>query len=60
MNLHQEVELENDICAHLAAHGWLHAKDAKRFDTVLVVVSDRTVLASARSSRGSTSSSRAS
>jgi type I restriction enzyme R subunit len=25
MNLHKEIEFENDICAHLAAHGWLYA-----------------------------------
>lgn len=24
--LHKEIEFENDICAHLAAHGWLYAK----------------------------------
>ncbi len=26
MTLHKEVEFENDICAHLAAHGWLYAE----------------------------------
>jgi len=32
--LHQEIELENDICHHLAAHGWLYAEgDAKGYDT---------------------------
>ncbi len=25
MSLHKEIEFENDICAHLAAHGWLYA-----------------------------------
>lgn len=25
MNLHKEVSFENEICAHLAANGWLHA-----------------------------------
>jgi len=25
MNLHKEIEFENDICAHLAARGWLYA-----------------------------------
>lgn len=25
MNLHKEIEFENDICAHLATHGWLYA-----------------------------------
>jgi type I restriction enzyme R subunit len=32
--LHKEIEFENDICAHLAASGWLHAEgDAARYDT---------------------------
>lgn len=26
MRLHQEIEFENDICAHLAGNGWLHAE----------------------------------
>jgi len=26
MSLHKEIEFENDICAHLAAHGWLYAE----------------------------------
>jgi type I restriction enzyme R subunit len=31
--LHQEHHFEREICAHLAAHGWLHADgDAARFD----------------------------
>ncbi len=31
--LHQEIELENDICAGLAAGGWLYdPKDAERYD----------------------------
>ncbi len=25
MSLHKEIEFENDICAHLATHGWLYA-----------------------------------
>ena len=25
MSLHKEIEFENDLCAHLAAHGWLYA-----------------------------------
>lgn len=25
MRLHKEIEFENDICAHLVAHGWLYA-----------------------------------
>ncbi|WP_225784792.1 type I restriction endonuclease subunit R [Xenophilus sp. Marseille-Q4582] len=32
-NLHQEHHFEREICAHLAAHGWLHAEgDAALFD----------------------------
>lgn len=35
MALHQEHHFEREICAHLAAHGWLHAEgDAARFDRV--------------------------
>ena len=26
MNLHKEIEFENDICAHLAENGWLYAE----------------------------------
>ncbi|MBA4263008.1 MAG: type I restriction endonuclease subunit R, partial [Comamonadaceae bacterium] len=38
MALHNEIEFENDICEHLAAHGWLYAApgsegDAKGYDT---------------------------
>ena len=34
MSLHTEINFENDICAHLAAHGWLYAEgDAKYYDT---------------------------
>src|ERR1035438_6742881 len=25
--LHKEIEFENDICAHLAGHGWQYAED---------------------------------
>lgn len=33
MNLHREHHFESEICAHLAAHGWLHAEgDAAQFD----------------------------
>src|SRR5690242_9322799 len=33
MNLHQEHHFEAEICAHLAAHGWLHAEgDAAHYD----------------------------
>ncbi len=38
MSLHTEVHLERDICAHLAAHGWLYAApgsegDSRSYDT---------------------------
>ena len=34
MSLHKEIEFENDICAHLAASGWLYAEgDAAGYDT---------------------------
>jgi type I restriction enzyme, R subunit len=33
MSLHKEVEFENDICGHLAAHGWLYdPADAVAYD----------------------------
>ncbi|MGJ3522843.1 type I restriction endonuclease subunit R [Nitratidesulfovibrio sp. D1] len=33
MSHHKEIEFENDICNHLAAHGWLYAADdAMRYD----------------------------
>ena len=33
MSLHKEVSFENEICEHLAAHGWLHAAgDAQAYD----------------------------
>jgi type I restriction enzyme R subunit len=33
MSLHREINLEAEICAHLAAHGWLHAEgDAAQYD----------------------------
>ncbi len=33
MNLHQEHHFESEICAHLAANGWLYAEgDAAKFD----------------------------
>jgi type I restriction enzyme R subunit len=33
--LHKEIEFENDICNHLAAHGWLYAEgDAKGYDAL--------------------------
>ena len=33
MSLHKEIEFENDICAHLAAHDWHYAEgDATQYD----------------------------
>src|SRR6185295_13938129 len=33
MSLHREIKLEEEICAHLAANGWLHADgDATNYD----------------------------
>ena len=33
MSLHTEIEFENDICHHLAAHGWLYEQgDAAAYD----------------------------
>jgi type I restriction enzyme R subunit len=33
MSLHHEIAFENDICGHLAAHGWHYAaEDAKAYD----------------------------
>lgn len=33
MNLHKEIHLENDVCEHLAAHGWLYEQgDAAKYD----------------------------
>ena len=40
MALHNEIEFENDICAHLAAHGWLYSKDdAAAYDRVRALFS---------------------
>ncbi|QDS88757.1 Type I restriction enzyme R protein [Rosistilla ulvae] len=38
MALHNEIEFENDICDHLAGHGWLYAKeDAADYDRKLAL-----------------------
>ena len=38
MAIHNEIEFENDICDHLAAHGWLYAeKDAANYDRQLAL-----------------------
>ena len=38
MGLHNEIEFENDICDHLAAHWWLYTEgDAANFDRKLAL-----------------------
>ncbi|WP_153559234.1 type I restriction endonuclease subunit R [Roseimaritima sediminicola] len=38
MAIHNEIEFENDICDHLAAHGWLYAEqDAAGYDRQLAM-----------------------
>lgn len=38
MSLHKEIEFENDICAHLAAHDWLYAEgDFSAYDRARAV-----------------------
>ena len=33
MSLHKEISFEDEICAHLARHGWLYAsEDAALYD----------------------------
>ena len=33
MDLHHEIHLENEICEHLAANGWLYTRgDAASYD----------------------------
>ncbi len=40
MALHNEIEFENDVCAHLSAHGWLYAEgDAQGYDSARAVFS---------------------
>lgn len=40
MSLHKEIEFENDICAHLAAQGWLYVEgDAASYDRVRALYS---------------------
>ncbi|HKN29224.1 MAG TPA: type I restriction endonuclease [Roseiarcus sp.] len=31
MDLHKEISFEDEICGHLAAHGWLYAPDSSAF-----------------------------
>ncbi len=34
MSLHKEIQFENDVCAHLVAHGWLYGEgDAQGYDS---------------------------
>jgi type I restriction enzyme R subunit len=41
MSLHTEVNFENEICAHLAANGWLHAEgDAAKYDRARALFAD--------------------
>jgi len=38
MALHNEIEFENDICEHLAAHDWFYAEnDAADYDRQLAL-----------------------
>jgi len=38
MSLHNEIKFEEDICHHLAAHGWLYAEgDAQGYDTARAI-----------------------
>ncbi len=38
MSLHKEISFEDEICAHLAAHGWLYEADAwARYDRVRAI-----------------------
>ena len=36
MSLDKKINFENDVCAHLAANGWLHAEgDAAQYDFLI-------------------------
>jgi type I restriction enzyme R subunit len=38
MTLHKEVSFEDEVCVHLAGHGWLHAEgDAAHYDRALAL-----------------------
>ncbi|CAK0744037.1 type I restriction enzyme, R subunit [Gammaproteobacteria bacterium] len=39
MNIHHEIEFENDICSYLAANGWLYGgpEEAKEYDRALAL-----------------------
>ena len=41
MSLHKEINFENEICEHLAAHGWLYAEgDAAKYDRARALFPD--------------------
>ena len=41
MSHHKEIEFENDICRHLAEHGWLYEQDdAARYDRQRALFAD--------------------
>ena len=38
MSIHKEISFENEICDHLAQHGWLYEdKDAQHYDRELAL-----------------------
>lgn len=37
MSLHTEINFEAEICAHLAAHGWLYSADDAGYDRELAL-----------------------
>lgn len=38
MAIHNEIEFENDICAHLAANGWLYSPNDSGYDRSLALI----------------------
>ena len=41
MSLHKEINFEDEICEHLAAHGWLYAEgDAASYDRARALFPD--------------------
>ena len=41
MSLHKEISFEDEICEHLAAHGWLYAEgDAAKYDRARALFPD--------------------
>ena len=49
MSLHREINLELEICAHLADHGWLYAEgDAENYDRARAVSAGCAGLGNAR------------